>query len=123
MQDQPTDILEQIHHLCAALDDKKASDVRVLDLTGKSDVARFFVIASGTSEPHLKALAGYLERACKDCGVDVLAIDYEPTSGWLVLDAFDFMVHLFLPAQRENYQLEQLWKDAPEVDPGLLLTA
>ncbi|MGF1483947.1 MAG: ribosome silencing factor [Opitutales bacterium] len=123
MQEQHTDTLDQINRLCAALDDKKASDVRILDLTGKSDITNYFVVASGTSEPHLKALAGHLDRTCKDIGIDVVAIDNQPSSGWLVLDAFDFMVHLFLPSQRETYQLEQLWKDAPEVDRGLLLTA
>jgi ribosome-associated protein len=123
MQDQTTDTLDQIKCLCAALEDKKADNVRILDVTGQSSVTDYFVVATGTSEPHLKALGTQLEKVCKQEGIHVVGVDYEPTSGWLVLDAFDFIVHLFLPAQRETYQLEQLWKDGAEVDMGMLLSA
>jgi len=123
MSERQTETLELVKRCCEALDDKKAMDVRVLDVAGKSSVTDYFVVASGNSEPHLKALARALEAALKENGVSVLGIDASPESGWVVVDAFDFMVHIFLEPQRDHYQLEALWKDAAEVNVGELMTA
>jgi ribosome-associated protein len=101
---------------CRALDDKKAIDMRVLDVRGKSTVTDYLILASGTSEPHLRALRGVLEQTIKEQKVPLVGIDENPTSGWLVVDAFDVMIHLFLPQQRSEYQLELLWKDAKDVN-------
>lgn len=108
-------IVRQIRLSCLALEDRKADDIIVLDLRGLSSITDYFVIASGKSEPHLKALRDRLEEAIKEMEVELIGIDAEPRSGWMVVDAFDFVVHLFLPAVREQYRLESLWKDAPLV--------
>ena len=71
-----------------------------------------FVIATGTSDPHLKALRNNLESTLKKNDIEILSRDRFQPSGWLVLDAIDFVVHLFSKEQRENYALEHLWKDA-----------
>lgn len=98
-----------------ALDDKKAIDMRILDVRGKSPVTDYLILASGTAEPHLRALRGALEHVIADLKVPLVGIDESPASGWLVVDAFDVMIHLFMPQQRSEYQLERLWKDAIEI--------
>ena len=113
--DRRETVVRQIGLCCLALEDRKADDIIVLDLRGLSSITDYFVIASGKSEPHLKALRAKLEEAIKEMEVELIGIDAEPRSGWMVVDAFDFMVHLFLPAVREQYRLESLWKDAPLV--------
>lgn len=107
--------LEVVEKCRTALDDKKADDIKVLDVRGKSPITNYFVIATANSEPHLRALAGELERTLKDLGVKSVGRDYNTSSGWVVVDAFDFMAHIFLPEQRGLYGIESLWKDAEEV--------
>lgn len=95
-----------------ALDDKKAEDLKVLDVRGKSPITNYFIIATANSEPHLRALANELEKTLKDLGVKSIGRESNPGSGWVVVDAFDFMAHLFLPEQRGMYGIEALWKDS-----------
>jgi ribosome-associated protein len=66
----------------------------------------------GNSNPHLKALRDNVEKTLKEHGVELFSKDRFQPSGWLVIDAIDFVVHLFSKDQRENYAIEQLWKDA-----------
>jgi ribosome-associated protein len=103
---------------CArAADDNKAEDIRVLDVTGLSSLCDFIVVCSGNSMPHLKALM-------RDTEVIVLdKYDVKPYSGegraetnWVVLDYFDVMVHIMSEDSRANYDLENLWGDAKEVE-------
>ena len=98
-----------------ALDEKKAENLKVLDVRGKSPITNYFIIATATSEPHMKALAAELEKTLKQTGVQAIGRDYKTESGWAVVDAFDFMAHIFLPEQRGLYGIESLWKDAEEV--------
>lgn len=108
----PLDVLRA----CAtALDDKKAESIRILDLEGKSSLADFFIVATGNSEPHLRALSQAVDKVLGDLGVPVHAIDSDVESGWVVVDAYDFMIHLFTEEKRKYYALESLWKDAREV--------
>ena len=108
----PPETLKQIKACCAALEDKKAIDLTVLDVSGCSSITDFFVLATGNSEPHLRALRGALETVLKEQDIPVIGIDYQPQSGWLVVDAFDFMIHLFIAEVRESYHIEALWRDA-----------
>ena len=107
--------LEVVEKCRTALDDKKADDIKVLDVRGTSPITNYFIIATANSEPHLRALAGELERTLKDLGVKSVGRDYNTSSGWVVVDAFDFMAHIFLPEQRGLYGIESLWKDAEEI--------
>ena len=110
--------------ICRALDAKKAEDLRVLDVSAQSSITDFLVLANGTSEPHLRALRIELEKVLDAAKVRIVGIDTERGSGWLVVDAFDAMVHIFLPAMRAHYRLENLWKDATELSvPKLLVDA
>ena len=104
-----------------ALDDRKAEDLKVLHVGDLSSITDFFVLASGNSEPHLRALLSTVSRELKDLKIRTVGSDSKAGSGWAVIDAFDVMVHLFLDEQRDFYQLDELWKDAELVDPQSLL--
>ncbi len=96
--------------------DKKAEQIVVLDLRDISTFTDFFVICSGTSEPHLKAIAGEIEGRLKtDHQTRAAAVDGFPASHWLVLDYMQVIVHIFHSEKREFYSLEDLWGDAPRL--------
>ena len=104
---------EKLAKLCrdVALD-KKADDVVILDLRDISTVADFFVICTGNSEPHLKAIADEIGRRLRDDGIRPHTRDGFPPSRWIVMDYNDVIVHIFHPELRQRYALEQLWGDA-----------
>jgi len=88
----------------------------VLDLQGISSFTDYFVICSGTSEPHLKAIAGEIEDRLKDeHGIRAVSVDGVPASQWIVLDYLQVGVRGFRQEKREFYSLEDLWGDAPRV--------
>jgi len=106
---------QQLGLACNALLDKKAEDLTLLYFGEKSSLTDCFVIATGTSDPHLKALRDNLEKTLKENDIETLSRERFKPGGWLVLNAIDFVVHLFSREQRENYALEHLWKDADEL--------
>ena len=112
-------------HLIAAvkaLDEKQAAEVRVLELGQISSVADFLVIATGTSEPHLRALRMELERTLDECGVSSRS-ESQKDSGWTVVDAFDILFHIFREDTRRSYALESLWKDGLDIPVSAILKA
>ena len=102
----------------AAIDDRKGERIVVLDLHGLNDATDFFVIASGTSDAHVRGIADGLTRAMEDAGYSVNHVEGLVTGRWVLLDFVDFVVHLFHPETRAFYQLERLWQDAPALRPG-----
>ena len=108
---------KNLHIACEALLDKKAENLKLLYFGDKSPLTDCFIIATGTSDPHLKALRNNLEVELKEINIETLSKDWFHPGGWLVLDAIDFVVHLFSKEQRENYALEHLWKDAKQLTP------
>lgn len=104
-----------------ALDAKKAEDLVVLDVSQQSSITDFLVLATGTSEPHLRALRVELEKVIDAEKVRILGMDGNKESGWTVVDAFDVMVHVFTPDNREKYRMEQLWNDATPIPLSKLL--
>lgn len=100
---------------CRALDDKKAVELRVLDVSEQSSITDYLILATGTSEPHLRALRVELEKAIDASHTRIVGMETAQESGWIVVDAFDVMIHLFLPEVRGRYGLENLWKDAREL--------
>jgi len=103
--------------LCRELaDNRKAEDVLVLDVRKISSVTDYFVIASGTSEPHLRAISEEItDELADEHGVKPRASDGSLQGGWLVLDFFDVIVHIMRTDARQHYDLESLWGDAPKV--------
>jgi ribosome-associated protein len=97
-------------------DNKKAENILVLDVQEISSITDYFVIASGTSEPHLRAISDEItDKLRVDYLVRPRAVDGTLQAGWLVLDFFDVIVHLMRNDVREHYDLEGLWGDAPRV--------
>jgi ribosome-associated protein len=113
----PTPEPEQLATLCAEYAaNKKAENITVLDLRGISSFTDFFVICSGTSEPHLKAIAGEIQdRLREDHGVRPHNVDGYPMSQWIVVDYYGVLVHIFHAEKRAFYSLEDLWSDAPRL--------
>ncbi len=107
--------LATVKLICKALDDKKVEGLRVLDVSEQSSITDFLVVATGTSEPHLRALRVELEKVLDAERVKIIGMDDDFSSGWLVVDAFDVMIHIFTNEKREHYGLENLWKDALEI--------
>ena len=100
---------------CDALLDKKGEDLKLLYFGEKSSLTDCFIIATGNSNPHIKALQNNVEKNLKENQIEVFSKDRFQPSGWLVIDAIDFVVHIFSSEQRDNYTIEQLWKDAEEI--------
>lgn len=106
---------ELLENTVKILDNKKAEDIKALEITDLSSVADYFVIVSGTSSTHIKALAEELEEKLTDLGKELNHVEGRST-GWILLDYGTVIVHIFTPADRENFNLEKLWQDAKEVD-------
>jgi len=95
--------------------DNKANDVVVLSLKGVSDMTDFFVIASGTSDTHVRSLGEHIQEGLKRDGTVAHHVEGTQQGRWVLLDYVDFVVHLFHPSLRDFYQLERLWSDAQVV--------
>ena len=93
--------------------ERKAEDVNLLDLRGISTASDFFLIATGRSDTHVTAIAEHLIDEMKASGVRPSGIEGLNAGRWVLVDYFDFVVHVFHPAARDFYQLEALWGDAP----------
>lgn len=104
-------------HAARHTDAKQGLDIRVLDVTGLTSIADYFVICSGTSMPHLKAIRNEVVTQMRDQhDQHSRAADGNLESHWLVIDYGDVMVHVFMEEEREFYALEDLWSDAKDVD-------
>jgi ribosome-associated protein len=103
--------------LCRELaENKKAENVAILDVRKVSSVTDYFVIASGTSEPHLRAIVGEItDKLRADYDLRPRALDGDAQTPWRVLDYFDVIVHVMRADIREKYDLESLWGDAPRL--------
>jgi len=106
-----------------ALDTKKAEELQVVDVHQQSSITDYLVLATGTSEPHLRALRIEAERVLDENGARIVGMDIARESGWLVIDAFDIMVHLFTRENRQKFRLDLLWKDGAEIALEKLLAA
>jgi len=95
-----------------AASEKKAKDVVVLELSGLTDIADFFVLASGTSERHVKTIAGAVEHDMKEKGTTPSSMEGYDEGRWVIIDYGDVIVHVFLESLREMYDLESLWIEA-----------
>ena len=113
--------LELTKEIVKVLDRKKAIDIKAIKITEHSIVADYFVIASGTSNTHVKSLANEIEYELGLKGVEPHHIEGRAT-GWILLDYGTVLVHVFTRETREYYNLEHLWQDAERVDLSDVLT-
>jgi ribosome-associated protein len=93
--------------------DQKANDVVVLDLHGVTDMTDYFIVASGTSDTHVRGIAQHVLETLQKHGVRAASVEGLTQGRWVLLDYVDFVVHVFHPSLRAYYQLERLWGDAP----------
>jgi len=108
--------LELLKALAAILDNKKAQDITAIHTTEQTILSDYFLICTGTSTTHVKALADELEFEMKNQhGVLPRGVEGRAT-GWILLDYGTVLVHIFLKEQREYYNLERLWEDADHVE-------
>lgn len=108
-------IAELAQRAAAIALDHKANDVVVLSLKGVSDMTDYFIIASGTSDTHVRSLGASIQEELKKDGAAAHHVEGMTQGRWVLLDYVDFVVHLFHPALRNFYQLERLWCDAQVV--------
>jgi ribosome-associated protein len=109
-----------IKQIIVWLDDAKAEDVVTIDLSGKSSVADYMVIASGRSDRHVGAIADQIQRKFKDLGLGQIRTEGKENCDWVLIDTGDIVVHVFRPEVREFYNLEKMWLAEP---PALETTA
>ncbi len=101
------DELKQL--VLTALENLKAKDIVVLDVKGKSSFTDIMIVASGTSDRHLKAMANAIRVDAKEAGNPPLSTEGEDTRNWVLVDLGDVVVHLMRPEVREMYEIEKLW--------------
>jgi ribosome-associated protein len=99
-----------------ALEDVKARDIVTLDVTKLTSVTDYMVVASGTSNRHVKALADAVAEKSREAGQRPTGIEGEAGAEWVLLDLQDVLVHVMLPRVREFYNLEKLWSLSPASD-------
>jgi ribosome-associated protein len=102
--------------IASAASEGKAEDIVILDLRDLSNITDYFVIFTGTSQIHLRALGTRIEKALKEIGIKPGQIDGERGTGWMVFDYSNVMVHAMLQESRQLFDLERLWGDAPRID-------
>jgi len=92
-----------------SLDDDKAVGIVVIDLAGKTSLTDYMVIASGTSQRQVGAMADHLRDKIKASGIKGVSLEGKATCDWVLIDAGDVIVHLFRPEVREFYNIEKMW--------------
>lgn len=104
--------------VAAAVDDRKAVDPVVLDVSSITEVTEYMVIATGTSNRHVKAIVDSVVEAAKANGIDVLGTEGRNGSDWVLIDLADVVVHVMRPEARAFYDLERLWETVTEPAQG-----
>ena len=93
------------------LDNNKALDIVTIDLEGKSSIADYMIVASGTSSRHIQALSEQVLEKFKDNGLRDTKIEGKDSNEWKLVDGIDLIVHIFHPEKRKFYELEKIWSE------------
>lgn len=102
------DLLQKIIKI---LDDKKAVDIKYMEIKDVTTIADYFVITNGTSNTHIKALADNVEYELKKDGIYPNKIEGYESGTWILMDYGDVIIHIFTESERANYQIEELWQE------------
>ena len=100
----------------AALEEKKAEDIRVLDISGVTVVADYFVIANGSNPNQVQALVDNVQEKLYKAGYEMKQLEGYRQGGWVLIDFNDIIVHVFDKENRAFYDLERIWKDGKEIE-------
>ena len=114
------EIKELTKLICTALEDKKAIDVKVIDISEVSVIADYFVVASASNQNKLLAMQDEVDRVMYENGLNAKSIEGNRQSTWILLDYEDIIVHLFTEEDRTFYDLERIWKDGKTIEPSEL---
>lgn len=101
---------------CTALEEKKGEDIKVIDISGVSVIADYFIIANGTNVSQVKALVDNVEECLHKSGYELKQREGYGTGNWVLLDFGDIIVHIFDKENRLFYNLERIWRDGTEID-------
>ena len=107
---------EMVKTAVAALQDKKGEDIRVIDISGVTVIAYYFIIASGSNPNQVQALVDNVEEQMYKAGYDDPRVEGYNTASWVLLDYNDVIVHVFSQDDRLFYDLERIWRDGKEID-------
>ncbi len=105
------DTLDLARRCVQVCEDTKAKDILLFDLREKTIVADYYIVCSGTSMPHIRAIAEHVRKAMSERGLRPRGMDGQPESRWMVLDYGLILVHILEPEMRNFYALEQLWDE------------
>ena len=111
-----TNELNMLHLACKAVDEKKAHDIKVIDIHEVSVIADFFLIASGSNQNQVQAMADNVEETLAKAGYEPKQIEGTRNSSWILMDYGDLIVHLFDEENRLFYDLERIWGDGKVLD-------
>lgn len=103
-----------------ALEDKKAEEIRVIDISEVSVIADYFIIASGTNRSQIQALSDNVEETLGRAGYPMRQIEGYQNANWVLLDFHDVIIHIFDKENRLYYDLERIWRDGKPIDPEAL---
>jgi ribosome-associated protein len=112
----PRKVPVQVQRAITAAQDRKAVDVVVLDLRAAQGFADYFLICSGTNPRQIKAISDSIQESLGDRGIRPAHVEGYDHAGWILLDYFDFIVHIFSPDARAFYDLERLWGNAKRIE-------
>lgn len=107
---------EMVKTAVAALQDKKGEDIRVIDISGVTVIADYFIIAGGSNPNQVQALVDNVEEQMYKAGYDDPRVEGYNTASWVLLDYNDVIVHVFSQDDRLFYDLERIWRDGKEID-------
>ena len=112
--------LDVVKKIVKALDDKKGNDIKVIKIDELTVVADYFVLVTGNSNTHIRALADEVEYQLEEAGMKPSHIEGRAT-GWVVIEYSGVVAHIFTEEARDYYNLERLWEDATKIDANELL--
>lgn len=108
---------EALRIAISALEEKKGEQIKVLDISKVSVMADYFVIASGKNLNQIKAMADEVEEKLGKAGIEPKQIEGANSSGWILMDYRDFIIHIFNEDQRLYYDIERIWSDGVDINP------
>ena len=110
------DSKEIVKLVSKALDDKKAQDIKVIDIAGVSVMADYFVVASGDNQNQLLAMQNEVDKVLYEHGIHAKQVEGNRSSTWILMDYEDVIVHIFSQEDRLFYNLERIWQDGVEIN-------